>query len=132
MTIRTEQFQFNGATITCRESLGMDAVDDIVIYSKLDYNRQNERERNRAQNFADAVMRTVSVEGDLGYPWVTVDSPAADMQAAFDAWQQWPPALIRRWQSTLYVLNQAVGDIELQPGIEKNVSPPPSNSDAGA
>lgn len=132
MTIRTQSFQYNGATITCRESIGIDTVDDVVIYQKVVYNRQSTRDQNRVIKFADMILRS-TVEGDLHLPFATIDSPHEDMQAAYEAFiTQYPTALIDQWLYILSQVNKAPSEPEFQPDAEKNDSPPPSDSDAGA
>lgn len=127
MTVRTHTFPANGATVCVRESLGIDRIDARVIYGKLTYDRNSQRDKNRASNFAEWVCRTVSFEGDMGYPWITVDSNETDTQAAYDAWIEWPEALTNVWIGALYLTETATSEPGTQPGEDpKNEPPPPS------
>lgn len=127
MTVRTNTFPAGDATITVRENLGIDRIDSRVIYGKLTYDRASQRDKNRASNFAEWVCRTVSLEGDMGYPWITVDSSEDETQRAYDAWVEWPEALTNAWIGALYLTETATSDPGTQPGEDpKNAAPPQS------
>ncbi len=118
--IRTHAFTYGDATVTVREPKGIDRIDQRVIYGKLAYNRTSDRDTNRAVNFAEFVARTVSVDGELGFPWATVDSNAIDMQKAFDGWQEWPSDLMDAWAGALYSVSESIAELEFQADVDPN------------
>jgi len=117
---REQTFSYNGATVVVRESLGIDRIDRQLVFQKLTYNRDDERDINRAIRFADFLMRAVTVEGDLSYPWASLSSDAAAIQAAYEAWVQWPTSLMDVWMAALYEVNETPGDAATQPDIDPN------------
>lgn len=127
MTIRTHTFPAGGATVTVREKLGIDRIDARVIYGKLDYDRASQRDKNRAATFAEWVCRTTAFDGDMGYPWITVDSTEPDTQAAYDAWVEWPEDLTNEWAGALYLTETIISDPGTQPGEDPKNEPPPQS-----
>jgi hypothetical protein len=87
---------------------------------KLTYDRSSERDRNRAVTFAQHIVRTVSVDGEFGFKWATINSSEADMQAAFDGWQDWPTEVMDAWVGGLYLVSQPPGEAETQSGVDPN------------
>lgn len=130
--IRTRTFQWQTAAIQLREPIGIDLVDEQVIYPKITYNRASERERLRAADFASSVLQTVQIQGDFPFPWVTVDSSAEDMQKAFAAWITWPVDLMGAWRSNLFALQRPATEPALDLSVpEKNSVPPNATADGG-
>lgn len=119
--IRTLTFTHGDASVTVRESIGIDRIDQRSIYGKLTYNRDSSRDINRASTFAEWLCRTVSVTGDFGFKWATLDSDKDEMQAAFDSWQAWPTDLMDKWVGALYTVSIAPGEPEMQPDVDPNV-----------
>lgn len=127
MALRTRTFKVHEATVTVREPAGVDRIDARVVYGKLDYDRTSARDRNRAQNFAEFVMQTVSFEGDMGYPWASVNSSEDEMQKAFDAWVEWPESLMTQWIGNLQLTTEPLSEPGTQPNENpKNELPPQS------
>lgn len=118
--IRTHEFTVNGATVIVREPKGVDRIDERIVYGKLTYNRGSERDRTRVVTFAEYVARTVSITGDTGYPWATIDSSAVDMQKAFDAWVEWPVHVMDAWAAAISAAATPPGDPENQPDVDPN------------
>lgn len=124
--IRTQSFQVNGATVTVREPIGIDQIDEPSVYGKLSYDRTSKRDRDRVMNFAEFVSRTVSIEGELGFAWATLDSDAATTQKAYDAWIAWDVMTMNKWIAALYEVRQSPGDAATQPDIDPNALTLPS------
>ena len=118
--IRTQSFQVNGATVVTREPKGVDRIDERIVYGKLTYDRSSERDRTRVVNFAEFVSRTVSVEGELGFDWATIDSDALTMQKAFDAWLEWSVETMNTWDGAMTAVAVPPGDVEGQPNADPN------------
>jgi hypothetical protein len=87
--------------ISVREPLGMDRIDAQSIPPRLTYNRDSRRMVERAMRFADFLTRTESIVG-LPFAWASIDSSAAELQAAFEGWQVLPADVIRAWDDALY------------------------------
>lgn len=121
MAYRTRTFTCGNAQVTVREPIGMDSIDESLVYPKLTYNRTNKRELNRVMVFASWVSRTVSVDGDMGHPWANIDSDEKTMQEAFDDWQQWDSKTHILWSNELFRVAQPPGDQAIQPDADPNV-----------
>lgn len=119
--IRTHEFKVNDATVTVREPKGVDRIDERIVYGKLTYDRSSERDRTRVVTFAEYVARTVSIDGEMGYPWASIDSPAADMQKAFDGWIEWPVAVMDAWAAAISAAATPPGELATQPDVDPNV-----------
>jgi hypothetical protein len=128
MALRTRTFTVHEATIIVREPAGVDRIDARVIYGKLDYDRTSSRDRNRVQNFAEFVMQTVSLEGDMGYPWASLDSNDDDTQKAFDAWVEWPESLMTEWIGNLTLTTAPLSEPGTQPNENPKNEPPPQST----
>lgn len=120
MTLRTRTFQCGDAQVTIREPKGIDRIDQRLVYPKLTYDRKSERDRTRATRFAEMVSQTVSIVGNMGYPWATVDSDETAMQAAFDAWVEWPDEIMSKWITEFYLVGQSPGEPATQPDADPN------------
>lgn len=131
MTVRTNTFPAGNAIVTVRQPLGIDRIDVRVVYGSLDYDRASQRDKNRVSDFAHWVCRTVSIEGDMGYPWPTLDSSEKDVQAAYDAWVMWPEDLTGKWAGALFITEKATSEPGTQPGEDpKNELPPQSPTES--
>lgn len=109
MDYRTKTFTVGEGTITVRESVGMDIIDAAVIYPKLTYSRESKRAKNRAGRFVQAVLRS-TVDADLGFSWVDVDSDDLPTQAAFDQWQKLSANTLATWELALSQVDKATED----------------------
>lgn len=110
MTYQTKTITLNDgkATVTVRESIGMDAFDRQAIYPVLTYNRAKRTQVQRASQFTEALIRS-TVDGDLGFVWADADDGTeAELQAAFEGWQTLKPLDVVRWANALNEVNQRV------------------------
>lgn len=123
-------FEYGGATITVRASIGWDGLDKQFVINKLRpaVDLADELIWNRALNFVEAVVRTVKIEGDLGFAWVT---PRSDERALVEAYEAWGTtdggALALTWIGALTRASiDLPGDPDLYPAIDekKGVTPP--------
>lgn len=105
-TYRTVTREAGEFRVTVRETVGMDEIDAGVVFSALDYDRKSARVLKRVSAFANAVLRTVDVQG-LSFEWANADSEPSVIQAAFDCWQAAPVAIVRAWESALYEVDKA-------------------------
>lgn len=106
---RTLNASANGVIVTVRERIGRDVWTEQIVSAKLP---ENEPPYLRSK-FGEFVTRTLTVEGDLGYVWPTLNSTIDETRAAFIAWGEMKPALMIAWGNVLYEVNQAVGDADL-------------------
>lgn len=106
-----------GVTITVRETIGMDAIDQSALYPDLNYDRTSRKMRGRASRFTEAVTRTVSAEG-LPFAWADGDAKDAALQAAFEGWQALPNNIVVPWANAL---------LDVDRTVDPNVSAPPTS-----
>lgn len=88
--IPTHSFKSGKATITVRQEVGWDVSDSRVIWRKLIasgvVDPLNELDAERAWgDFIPALNQTVSVDGDLGFPFPSKQGSAEDLGAAYTA-----------------------------------------------
>lgn len=106
---------FEGITLTVRASRGADVWDEFIIKGKI---APAEREANgyRVDKFTDYVMRTVRVEGDLGFEWPTLTSSAEVVQAGYASWCEMPKERMIFWANLLW-------EVDKSPLPEANTTP---------
>jgi hypothetical protein len=124
--IPTQTAVWNGVTFIIEQESGWSFSDCQLVCNKLAsvgaYNPANERERNRAVRFAEAITQTVSVDGDPGFVWPTAESSAENLALAF--------AAIGTRKGLMSTLALALQQVEaLTPGDkELKKEPPPQTS----
>ncbi len=100
---KTETYQ--GVTITVRARRGADVWDEFRVSGKFPRS-EDEKNHYRLEKFVEYVTRTVSIEGDLGYEWPTIDSSNEVTQAAYAAWCDMDVSLMIAWANLIYDANQ--------------------------
>jgi len=106
---------FDGITVTVRARRGADVWDEFVVKAKLP-KEETAANSYRSDKFAEFVTATVSVSGELGFKWATVNSSADEMQAAYEEWCNLDPDLMVKWWNLIY-------DAKKPPLPEANTTP---------
>jgi len=122
----TYTFECNGAKITVQQETGWTVSDHYFALKKLSaaqvFNVLDEIEINRASVYMSAVARTVSIEGDLGFQWVTAASPIDELITAYTEFAD-RADLVSAYIAAFYVVESLVpGDEDTSP-LKKTVNP---------
>jgi hypothetical protein len=109
-------FEYNGATITVRERIGRDVLDENQLGYEIAQGIIKARNLPtmdaidgwdwlRIPKFANVLMRSTIV-GSLGYDWPDYERSTQEAKyAAYEAWLNSPPGLMGKWLDSLETAN---------------------------
>lgn len=137
---RKKTFEYNGAKITVRESLGIDKMD-MSIYRRFvrgqlleERNNGNSKKNqvtvlgdidwNRILNFVLFATRTTSIEGKMTVEF-RLPTSEDDEQVWYDSYWQFlslPGDLIEKWDDALIDVDKVEPDPEAVPDDEKSMT----------
>lgn len=134
---RTQTFNYDGAKITVRESLGIDKMDmavyrrfvrDELLAEQESNDSKNDKlgdiDWNRVSNFVGFAGRTVNIKGKMpgGFKLPT---PSDGEDAWVESYWQFlclPGDLIQTWDDALIAVNKTEPDPEALPGGESSTT----------
>lgn len=119
--MRTQRFEYNGATITVREQLGIDALDAYALHRELVQRIAAEHKIeadavldsihwNRITTYTEIVLLTQKVDGQLSVDLPPKDAPFDQIYAGYKVFLDAPYDLLQQYSNALREINRKAPD----------------------
>lgn len=136
--MKTTKFTWRTATITVREKIGQDAIDENTIrvrvlaslYPQRQVRDTPDIEWRRVMAFTNILLQTVSIEGEFPFALPSPESPTDSIVQAYQDVMNAPASLIDDYDTAMRSLELSETDFLAPTNAKTDEKPPKSESDA--